>query len=223
VTLQIVHDPLVPNHVLAEWALERLPADELEDINELGPYVAFGVIKDGKAVCVVLYNWFRIMREGNDCRVIIVADDPSWCLPGVLAELFRYPFEVAGCVRLTAIIRDGNTRSLKLCKGLGFRQEGVLRRGHNGKTNAIILGMLKEECKWLQRSHNRGQQANGKEIFSSPTETSRPNGNGKRPGRRKQRRDDRVRADQRDQHLRAAGERDLRSVRPKRRTEGAVH
>lgn len=221
-SIQIVHDPLVPNHVLAEWALERLPAEELEDVGELGPYVAFGVIKNGKAVAVILFNWFRIMRGGNDCRVIIVADDPSWCLPGVLAELFRYPFEVAGCTRLTAIIRDGNTRSLRLCKGLGFRQEGVLRRGHNGRTNAIILGMLKEECKWLNRGHNRGK-SNGQEVWASSAETAGSSSHVQRTGGRKRKGAGDKRSRQRREPVRAAGQRDVRSVRRERDTESSVH
>lgn len=153
--INIVCDPRV-----AQWVIDRLHRNEdIQRVEQLGPFVAYGVLKDGAPVCGVIYNWYRPMPHGADMRVIIASVDPSWCLPGVLRELFRYPFETAGCERLTAIIRDGNARSLKLCTGLGFRREGVLRRGHDGKTNAVILGMLKQECKWL--APRRGY--NGKE------------------------------------------------------------
>lgn len=183
--IEIVTTPQVTNEVLAEWAIERLHPDELASVSELGPFQAFGVMKDGRAVCVVLWNWFRTMKHGNDARVIIVSESPSWCLPGVLAKLFHYPFEVAGCTRITAVIRDGNESSLKLCQGLGFKREGILRRAHNGRTNAVVLGMLKEECKWLKRLH-REDKVNGQKVpFSAEAPRSRKNGAG--AGRGKQR------------------------------------
>ena len=157
-SLQIVNHPQV-----GEWVLQRLPEEGIASIADVGPYNAFGVVKNGKAVCGVVWNWFRQMDHGNDMRVIIVSEDPSWCLPGVLRELFRYPFEVAGCTRITAVIREGNTKSLKLCQGLGFRKEGVLRRGYNGKSNAIVLGMLKSECKWLKSRRHEAYEQEGQQ------------------------------------------------------------
>jgi len=176
--IEIVTAPQVANEVLAQWAIDRLHNDELASVSELGPYQAFGVLKDGRAVCVVIWNWFRTMKHGNDARVIIVSEEPSWCLPGVLAKLFHYPFEIAGCTRITAVIRDGNETSLKLCQGLGFKREGILRRAHNGKTNAVVLGMLQEECKWLNRLQ-REDKLNGKKVpFSSDAARSSENGSG---------------------------------------------
>lgn len=161
--IEIVTHPYIPNELLVKWALSRLNDPECQTEKDLGQHVAIGVIKNGKPVCVVIYNWYREMKFGNELRVIIVSDDPSWCLPGVLRGLFRYPFEIANCERLVAVIKDGNKRSLKLCTGLGFKKEGVLRKGYDGKTNAILLGMLKSECKWLRRGHakekNRGKES----------------------------------------------------------------
>ncbi len=158
-SLQIIHHDQV-----AQWVIDRMPEEGITSINEVGPFKAFGVYdtEAKKALCGVVYNWYRVMEHGNDMRAIIFAEDPRWCLPGILRELFRYPFEIAGCERLTVVVREGNHRSMKLCLGLGFRKEGVMRRGYNGKTNAIILGMLKSECKWLKRGKKRSP--NGKEV-----------------------------------------------------------
>lgn len=161
--LKIVTDPYVPKHLLAEWAISRLHDEDLTSVAELGDYVAYGILKDNKPIAVIIYNWFRQMSHGNDMRVIIASDDPSWCLPGMLREIFAYPFLIAGCERLTAVIRDGNKRSLKLCQGLGFKREGNLRRAFNGKTNALMLGMLKSECRWIMR--RPAEAKNGKEVF----------------------------------------------------------
>jgi hypothetical protein len=144
--IHVIMDPAV-----AQWTLDRMAREGISHVSELGQHMSIGVAKDGAPLAGVIFNWYRVMPHGHDMRVIIAADSPEWCLPGVLRELFRYPFEIAGCIRLTAIIRDGNTRSLRLCQGLGFKREGVLRRAYDGKTNAIVLGMLKHECKWLNR------------------------------------------------------------------------
>ena len=187
--IEIVTDPIANSYVLAQWAIERLDEDDLRSVSDLGAYRAFGVVRngaDGKVtpLAVVIYNGFRELTHGNDLSVIVVADSARWCLPGVLRELFRYPFEVAGCERLTAAIRDGNHRSLKLCKGLGFKKEGTLRRAHDGKTNTIVLGMLKHECKWLEPPKHESEH--GKEVIFSSTAT-RSNKNNRRSKRRKQR------------------------------------
>lgn len=207
--IEIVTDPQVPSHAMAEWAIKRLPGEDIKTVSDLGPFVALGIIKDGKPVCVVIYNWFRQMEHGNDCRVIICSDDPSWCLPGVLRELFRYPFEVAGCERITAVIRDGNNRSLKLCLGLGFRREGVMRRAHNGRTNALLLGMLKHECKWLKRSHAAERKTNGKKVPFSP-EAAGSSKNGASTGASEQRSPTRELAPKRNKPVRSRRVDDIR-------------
>jgi len=155
---------VINDDCVAKYVLEHLPDEGIESIDQLRPFVALGVYDtvERKALCGVVYNWYRPMQNGADMRVVIAADDPRWCQRRILRELFRYPFEEAGCERLTAVIKDGNQRSLKLCLGLGFKREGILRRGWNGRTNAIVLGMLKSECKWL----NYGRVANVKKVSS---------------------------------------------------------
>ena len=151
-SLGIITDPRV-----AQWVIDRCPDDDLTTVQEIGPYMAFGVHDEhGTPLAGIVYNWYRPMKFGADFRVIIAADSPRWCRPGILRELFAYPFETCGCSRLTAVIRDGNEKSIRLCKGLGFRQEGVLRRGYNGRTNALLFGLLKNECKWLKRPPQPG-------------------------------------------------------------------
>lgn len=206
-TIQVVSDQDVPAQVLVEWALKRLGDEDISSIHDIGPFRAFGVIKDGRAVCVVIWNTYRNMRFGSDMRVIIASENPKWCLPGVLRQLFSYPFEQAGCARITAVIRDGNERSLKLCRGLGFRREGVVRRGFNGKSNAIVLGMLKEECTWLLSPEER-RLANGKKRPKAAA-AARSAENHSGAGRRKPRGSNAVRVSERSGHLRPNGADDV--------------
>lgn len=198
--IEVVTDPAVNGYLLAQWAVERLDDEDIQTVTDLGAYRAYGIVRNDskkgiQPLAVVIFNWFRELPHGNDMRVIVVAESPRWCLPGVLRELFKYPFELAGCARLTAAISERNQRSLKLCKGLGFKKEGVLRRAHDGKTNTIVLSMLPHECKWLEQPPSKEEQRSqdGQKIaFSSSP--SRPRKNRRRPKRRKQGSVDRERA-----------------------------
>jgi RimJ/RimL family protein N-acetyltransferase len=122
----------------------------VSDYREFGNHTSIGVARNGKAVAGVVYNWFQEEEFGNNIRVSIAGKSGvPWATREVLHELFEYPFGQLDCVRITAIIREGNKPSERFCKNLGFRKEGVSRRAWNGKTNALIYGMLKEECRYL--------------------------------------------------------------------------
>lgn len=111
-------------------------------------YTAIGVVRRNVLVGGVVYHMFR---EGN-CEVSIAFDSPQWALPGTLRGLFDYPFNQLNCHRMTALIAKKNKRSRKLTEGLGFKLEGVLRRGIGGR-DAMIYGMLKDECRWLGKKN----------------------------------------------------------------------
>jgi L-amino acid N-acyltransferase YncA len=134
----------------ANRVVELLGKDEISDVSHFGEHIAFVVAVDRKPSAIILYSAYREMRHGNDMCVTIVAEDSKWCTRKSLRYLFSYPFADGKCTRLTAIVREGNNNSIDLAKRLGFTREGVIRRGHNGKTNAIILGLLKEECRWIK-------------------------------------------------------------------------
>lgn len=133
----------------ADWIARHLGDPDIKSAEDLGPCTAFGVIIDREVVAGIALNEFRSMSNGNDVRVVAAATSPGWCRRGVLSSIFRYAFHDLGCSRMTSLVREGNTRSLRFTLGLGFKKEGVVRRGWNGKTNAILLGMLKSECKWI--------------------------------------------------------------------------
>jgi hypothetical protein len=108
---------------------------------------ALGVVRRGRLVAGCVYQNFRTI----DIDVVMAADSPSWALPDTLRALFGYPFLQLGVVRLTAIIGRANKRSRRLAEGLGFRLEGRARRALDGREDAMIYGMLREECRFLQR------------------------------------------------------------------------
>jgi RimJ/RimL family protein N-acetyltransferase len=51
---------------------------------------------------------------------------------------------------MTLIIGANNQRAIKLNLGLGFKLEGIARKAYDGMNDAWVLGMLREECKWIR-------------------------------------------------------------------------
>lgn len=73
--------------------------------------------------------------------------DPSFMSKRLLAAIFRTLFSRA--IRITALIEPGNERAIKNARQLGFIYEGFLRMGVEGRRDALIFGMLREDCRWL--------------------------------------------------------------------------
>ena len=58
-----------------------------------------------------------------------------------------YVFDQIGCIRVSATIRADNTRALAVAEKFGFKREGIRRKGFKD-TDAILLGLLKEEYRY---------------------------------------------------------------------------
>lgn len=128
---------------VAQFVLPRIR----QPIVDLGAYVGLGVVRGGKLVAGVIYhNWRPV---DGDVQVIIAADDARWCLPKTMRALFAYAFETLDCVRMTAVIAKNNKRCRRLTAGLGFKYEGYARRAIGRKHDALIYGILREECRFL--------------------------------------------------------------------------
>lgn len=114
-------------------------------VDDYHPCTAMGFTVDNKLVAGVIYNNYR----GHDIQLTAYAKDTRWLSKKHLQELFKYPYTQLGCIRTTAVTGRNNRRTRKLLEGLGYRLEGVCRKGLDGKQDAIVYGMLKADCKWL--------------------------------------------------------------------------
>jgi hypothetical protein len=154
----VAHDPFrkpvpaVRGHALvgsvlfgADDAVVRFVQARIRGL-EIGPHRhALGVVRGGAlAAGIVFHNWRR-----TDVEIVAAADSPAWAYPATLRTLFFYPFVTLGCVRVTAIVGRRNRRSRAFVAGLGFRLEGVIRRGLDGRQDAFVYGLLREECRFL--------------------------------------------------------------------------
>lgn len=135
---------------VAEWVRARTPW-----VTSFGDCAAIGVANGARLVAGVVYSNYR----GGSIEASIAADEPGWCRRGVLAGLFSYPWEQLRVRRITCIIPAENARSLRLCRGLGFKEEGRVRRAFDDGSDAILLGQLREECRWLAENIQDGMDS----------------------------------------------------------------
>jgi len=101
--------------------------------------------QDGNILGVVVFSRFT---EGN-CEITIAALSPHFLSKDFVTKACFYVFGQLACRRVTAIIAVGNDKSLRLAQQLGFGIEGTLRNWFP-QSDAYILGLLPENCKWLK-------------------------------------------------------------------------
>jgi len=111
-----------------------------------GTFNALGLIKSGRLVAGVIYNDYSAMN----CYMHISAEDGrKWLNKEFLFSAFDYPFNQLGLHRVTALIKAKNARAIEFVKRIGFEQEGFLR-DFFAKDDAVIFGMLRDNCRFLE-------------------------------------------------------------------------
>jgi len=111
---------------------------------------AIGVLKDARLVAGVVYH----SLADSQIHASIAVEDKNWANKSILYALFAYPFVQCNCHRILVTVRDNNKKSIKLAKRLGFKHEGRLRQMFPPH-DAVLLGMLRSECKWLNIKENK--------------------------------------------------------------------
>lgn len=131
---------------VAAWAAKQLPWAQEPD--SFGPCEAWGIIKDEQMVGAVIFNHHH--PEIGDIEWNIVAPNTTWVGRDTLEVVFDYVFNQLKCVRMSVTLPKGAKKNREFLEKLGFIMEGTKRRGFPGGQNAILYGLLKEECKWLK-------------------------------------------------------------------------
>lgn len=136
------------DEAVAAWVASRLP-----HVGEagFGPCRGIGLAVEGKLIGGVVYHAY--LEKYRSVHLSMAATSPRWATPGTVRALLSYPFRDLGCVRVTMTIDRRNRRARRLAEGLGFKLEGVMRKGF-GKADAVIYGMLSSEAeRWLTSKH----------------------------------------------------------------------
>jgi RimJ/RimL family protein N-acetyltransferase len=74
-----------------------------------------------------------------------------WVRREAMHRFFAYPFLQLGCNRVTGLVAATNLTARKFDEHIGFVQEGVLREGLPNGEALIVYGMLRAECRWINR------------------------------------------------------------------------
>lgn len=119
---------------------------DLVGIEDFGRSVAIGVLRGDDLVAGAVFNNWR----HPNIEITFASTTPRWCARGIMSGIFAYPFNQVGCTRLTAVTESKNQLARAFLCRLGFQQEGVMRRGFRTGDDAVIYGMLREECRWLE-------------------------------------------------------------------------
>lgn len=130
---------------VAKFVSDRIPHCRPFD----GHIAARPIFLDGELIAAVV--WHNYDAWAGNVEVAIAADSPRWIGRERLSALFHFPFVAMGCRRVTARISAVNARSRKLCEGLGFQLEGLMRKASPDGNDMLIYGLLKEECRFLRR------------------------------------------------------------------------
>jgi RimJ/RimL family protein N-acetyltransferase len=127
---------------VVEWVGTRIDEDNF------GPMtVGIGLEEDGELIAGVVFNFYT---EASICMHVAAAPGKRWMTKEFLWRAFAYPFLQLKCNRVTGFVREDNLVAQKFDEHLGFRREGLIRKGCTDGTNMILYGMLREECRWLE-------------------------------------------------------------------------
>jgi hypothetical protein len=101
------------------------------------------------------------VRDRGAIALIVVFEFKSWCdahvstvmldkraltrrlLTAMIASIFQR------AARITALIDPDNEVALNQVWRMGFKYEGYIRRGIEGKRDAVMFGLLPEDCPYL--------------------------------------------------------------------------
>lgn len=126
---------------IAKWVCDGLG----ESTSWIGQNATMGVLLNQKLIAGVIFN---DIRPNVDAWLTIYSTDKRWCIKRVLKCVFGLVFNEMKCRRASVLVSKDNSKSLDMCKRLGFKIEGLLRQYRDNGDDCYVMGMLNEECKW---------------------------------------------------------------------------
>lgn len=146
---------------LAEWVRMRIPRCEPFK----GSIRGIGICRGDALVAAAIYTDMVLFKGGGGNVFINFAADaqaqpwrradptrrsagikaPHWATRQAVSVILTPPFMMWGCTRITAIVDKDFRASRKLLKGVGFKEEGAVRRMLPGNRDAVIHGLLRDE------------------------------------------------------------------------------
>lgn len=125
---------------IADWVRRRIPyAPHME----LDKCRAIGVVSGGNLLAGVVFNEYQ--QDYGTIAVSVAADSPRWAAKGVIRGILAYPFEQLNVNKVWSAMLHTNERAIRFNKGLGFRQEAVLRDHFGVGKHAVVTRMMRRD------------------------------------------------------------------------------
>ena len=128
--------------------VERYVSERIDVDLRKTPFIGFGVFTEGGVfVAGVVASNFR----GTDCEISMAAETANWARKGIMRIIFEYIFYRNNCNRCTCVVKNvrESKRTRRFLEGIGFVLEGNMRRAYDGQNDALIYGLLREDCRFL--------------------------------------------------------------------------
>jgi len=90
----------------------------------------------------------RIDEDQFGDAVAIGLEEDGELIAGVVFNLYTGPSIMMHVAAVPG--RRWNLDAQRFDEHLGFKREGLIRKGASDGSNLILYGMLKEECRWLE-------------------------------------------------------------------------
>jgi hypothetical protein len=128
--------------------IDITPSKDLKFLGRVGA--------DNQLLGAMAYTGFN----GRTCSVHAVGNG-NWVSRKFIRAAFEYPFITCNMVQLFGPVPGNNERALKFNRHVGFEVLTRIRYGWDDKTDLVIMGMHKSQCRWLTKEmyHVKGQLA----------------------------------------------------------------
>lgn len=111
----------------------------------------FAIVADDNRFIGAVIVSNLVMHGGKpvNCEISCASETSMAWRHHVCQAVFQYIFGQLGCVRCTSTTRKNNTKAREFLEALNFQLEGNIRKGYDGKNDALIYGLLAEECRFF--------------------------------------------------------------------------
>lgn len=140
-TLPLVHGPGMTD-ALAAWAAARIPH---VGVAGFGPCWAIGVTRgEALAAVVVFHDW---QAAHGTVQLSCAAETPRWASREVVAEILGLAFNGMWwrLRKVWTATPSTNERALRFNRGIGMKQEAILRHHMAPGVHSVICSMLEAE------------------------------------------------------------------------------
>ena len=101
-------------------------------------------------ICGWVYHHGIFSTSGlHSIEISVAATSKRWATRRSLEAFFTFQFITLGASRVMAFTTNPNTAAQAALSGMGFTFEGNMRSAYPSGADALIYGMLRSECRWL--------------------------------------------------------------------------